>query len=304
MNDLLYNNLDLLDDNDPEKNKMFQILENEAESVRNKDKVLIKSLFGNFYNKTLNVGIGFKRAYGSILSGDYFDLKKLCDGNYLFVFADISGHGLPAYTSLIRLRSAITMAINELPANYMTVNDSDFLIRNIIKKFTDIMDDANSDDFASVIFTLITNDGDKYNLKFYNRGMLFPMVLRYFNGDLIDLYDLNTKEKGWVPRKGNLLGSEFRKLLGDKYYKVPSCEFDLYEGDRILFYSDGIIESSNGHEEFDVERLKKILSDYPTLFPQAIINIIYDSVFEFITDPAQQKDDMTAVLIDFPLVRI
>src|SRR4030042_217177 len=107
------NGYDKTSGNERDKRKQFEILDAEASSIRERDKVLVKSLFQNFYNKELNVGIGFQRAYGSILSGDYFDLIQLPDGKYLFIFADMSGHGLPAYTNLVRLRSAITISISE-----------------------------------------------------------------------------------------------------------------------------------------------------------------------------------------------
>ncbi len=58
-----------LTDDEREKLRQFNILNAEANTIREKDKVLIKSLFRNFYSKKLNVGIGFQRAYGSILSG-------------------------------------------------------------------------------------------------------------------------------------------------------------------------------------------------------------------------------------------
>jgi serine phosphatase RsbU (regulator of sigma subunit) len=93
--------------------RQHQIIAKEADAVLEKDKSIVRGLLGNFYDNHLNVGIGAKEAYGSILSGDYFELIKLPDNNYLFVFADISGHGLPAYTTLVRLRSAIMLAVRE-----------------------------------------------------------------------------------------------------------------------------------------------------------------------------------------------
>ena len=291
-----------------EKLKQFEVLAAEANTVREKDKVLVRSLFRNFYNHRLNVGIGFQRAYGSILAGDYFDLIKLPDGNYLFIFADISGHGLPAYTTLIRLRSAITIAINETWWIYKKTEsiNTDFLIKDIAAKFTDIMDESNSYDFACVNFTFIYNEEDKFNLKFYNRSMLFPIVVRKYEDSIADVYNLNNEEKGWVPQKGHLLGSDVRKLLGDSYLDSPSCEFTLYEGDSILFYSDGIIEAydkNNPMEEFSEEKIIEILKEHYPLAPQVIINELFESVYDFIGNPEHQKDDMTAVLIDFPLVR-
>lgn len=288
--------------------RQYAVLEAEAETVREVDKVLIRGLFGNFYGRRLNVGIGFQRAYGSILSGDYFELIKLPDGNYIFVFADISGHGLPAYTTLIRFRAAVALAVKESSRTFHggTHDANSAIIHDIIVKFTDIMESSGSNDFASVIFTFIRNEGDRYHLRFFNRGMYFPIVLRKFKSELVNLYDLNESEKGWIPMKGGLLGYEFRRIIGDRYYNSPSCEFVLYEGDSIMFFSDGIVEANHGVKsgcEFGLDRIKRILNDNVNLFPQAIINMLYEEAYEFMGEPQNQNDDMTAVLIDFPLVR-
>ena len=291
-----------------EKLKQYDILSVEANSIRERDKVLIKSLFRNFYSKNLNVGIGFQRAYGSILSGDYFDLIKLPDENYLFVFADMSGHGIPAYASLVRLRSAITVSLSETKKRYRQsrVLDTDSLIRDISEKFTDIMEDANSRDFASVIFTFIYNENDKFYLKFYNRSMLFPIVVRKYEHQVVDVYNLNREDKGWFPRRGNLLSSDVRMLLGNKYLETPSCEFLIYEGDSILYYSDGIIEATNqdlANQEFGEDRVIQVLVENVNLIPQLVVHELFNSVYNFMVKPEYQKDDMTAVLIDFPPVR-
>lgn len=287
---------------------LFEMLKSEANTVRENDKILIRNLFKNFYNKKLKVGIGFQRSYGSILAGDYFDLIKLPNDCYLFIFADISGHGLPAYTTLIRLRSAITIALKNMRKAFEATGliDTDFLIKDICILFTDIMDESNSEDFACVNFTFIRNEDDKFHLKFYNRSMLFPIVVRRYEDEVKDVYNLNYSEKSWEPQKGYLLGSDIRKLLDDSYLDTPSCEFTIYESDILLFYSDGIVEAYNHKNplgEFGDERLKRILLDNIDMPPQLIINLIFEAVYEFIGHPENQKDDMTAVLINFPAVR-
>ena len=288
-----------------EQLRQFKILISEANTVRDNDKVLIKGIFRNFYNRTIDVGIGFQRAYGSILSGDYFDLIQLPDLNYLFVFVDISGHGLPAYTTLVRLRSAITICVNESKKMKSTKefipND---LVYKIIDTFTDIMDASNSNDFASINFVFIYNENNRYLLRFFNRSMLFPIVIRKTKDASLDIINLNFENSNWLPRNGHLLGSDFRAILGDEYYKTPVCEFQLHEDDSILFYSDGIIEAYREEEgmseEYDHNRIENILKDTVSLPPQLVINTLFESVYDFIGNPKRQRDDMTAVLIDFP----
>ncbi|HOO72005.1 MAG TPA: PP2C family protein-serine/threonine phosphatase [Spirochaetota bacterium] len=286
----------------------YDLLVSEANMVREKDKSLIKNIFKDFYHKKLGVGIGFQRAFGSILSGDYFDLIPLADGNYLFVFADISGHGLPAYTTLIRLRSALALSVREIHEIYSRTRsiDPSILVRTVTKKFTDIMENDDSHDFACVNFVFIYNQNDRFYLKFYNRSMLFPIVVRKFNRNLVDVFNLNMEDKGWFPQKGHLVGSDIRRLLGDRYYETPSCEFIVYEGDWLLFFSDGIVEAypkENPMNEFGQKRIEKLLVENINRGPQEMVDLLFHTVYNFIGRPENQKDDMTAVLIDFPLVR-
>jgi hypothetical protein len=291
----------------------YEILKVEANTVRDNDKVLIRNLFRNFYNRQLRVGIGFQRAYGSILSGDYFDLIKLPDNNYLFVFADISGHGLPAYATLIRLRSAVTIAIKRSRRIFEKTGSMNqkFLIQDICTKFTDIMDEANTDDFACVNFTFITNDDNSYRMRFFNRSMLFPMIIRRGGESGSEVINLNNKYGEWKPRVGSILGSDLRKLLADDYLETPICEFTIGESDSVFFFSDGITEACNpsggsyngvsvGEEEFGEKRVEDILMSSCRNHPQEIINGLFQNVYQFIGNPEMQEDDMTAVLIDFP----
>jgi len=155
-------------DNIENRLKRYSMLQAEANTVRDQDKSFIKSLFHNFHNNQLKVGMGFQRSYGSILSGDYFDLLKLPDGNFLFIFADISGHGLPAYTTLIRLKSAVVIAVNELRYKEGEAIDTDSLIKKITINFTSVMDASHSSDFACVNFTFFNEEDNRFKLKFYN----------------------------------------------------------------------------------------------------------------------------------------
>lgn len=284
----------------------YEIFRAEANQVRIKDKKVIRDLFRQFRPRELLIGIGFQRAYGSILSGDYFDLFRLSDRNFLFVFADISGHGLPAYTTLIRLKSAIITAVKEMESIFSRTGilDYSYLIRSIAIKFTDIMDVSNSNDFASVNFIFFEENRGQIRLRFFNRSMLFPIVLqRSSSGNRI--INLNYPCETWKPDKGYLLGSDIKSLIEpDTYYYTPECCFDLNQGDQVLFYTDGIIEAfdyDHGKNQYGESMLEQKMLEMSDLPPQLIINNIFDSVYDFIGSHEHQKDDMTAVLIDLPL---
>lgn len=282
--------------------KQFEVLVAEANTVREKDKRFIKGLFKNFYQKPMSVGIGFQRAYGSILSGDYFDLLPLPDGNYLFVFTDISGHGLPAYTTLVKLRSAISVVLSRFEKDYVpgTELDRDAMIRDIVDTFTIVMERINIEDYACINFAFILRREGRYLFRFYNRSMLFPLVIHRENGNLKNIINLNDRFPGWSPEKGFILGCDMRSIVGEDYYVTPYSDYCVNDGDSILFYSDGITEAwcNDKNDEFGEKRLISTLAENNSFPPQAIINFLFDSVYEFIGKPENQQDDMTAVLMD------
>ncbi|MFA5519612.1 MAG: PP2C family protein-serine/threonine phosphatase [Spirochaetota bacterium] len=306
MNNSVNNYSDKRDDlNIKEMSLKFNIIKQEADHVREKDKILIRELFRSFSPRNILLGIGFQRAYGSLLSGDYFDLFKLADRHFMFVFSDISGHGLPAYTTLIRLRSAIILAVMEMQSIHARTGiiDYPYLIKSIAIKFTDIMDHSNSSDFASVNFVFLQESAGEIKLRFFNRSMLFPIILKR-EGDQSLIYNLNNEFKGWKPRKGYLLGSDIKHVTGeDDYYFTPECVFEVKQGDKIFFYTDGITEAFDHKTErsqYGEARLEQKLLEMTDLPPQLIVNNIFDSVYEFIGNHENQKDDMTAVIVDLP----
>jgi sigma-B regulation protein RsbU (phosphoserine phosphatase) len=280
----------------------FELLAAEANTVREKDKKFIRNLFNNFYNSPLHVGIGFQRAYGSILSGDFFDLLPLPDGNYLFVFADISGHGLPAYTTLIKLRSSISLVLHTYEKSWVPGSDldRDSLIRDIIDTFTVVMFRANSEDYACINFAFILRHDNRFLFRFYNRSMLFPIVFHRREGKLDKVVNLNDANPPWKPEKGYILGCDMKDIVGESYRKTPYADYYLEKGDAIFFYSDGITEAfcHERNEEFGEKRLIDIVTEHIDFPPQAVINFLFDGVYEFIGKPERQLDDMTAVLMD------
>jgi len=178
------------------------------------------------------------------------------------------------------------------------------VVTEIVDTFTNIMEDSVSRDFSSVIFTFVTKEkDDKFLFRFFNRGMYYPILTKSSEENAIICINLNEPSENWIPSRNSPLGSDFRMLLGEKYYSCAESAKRLESGGRICFFTDGIIEATNEKEppvEFGVDNIEKILRDTFFHFPQAAINLLYHEVYDFIGDPARQYDDMTAVIIDVP----
>ena len=287
--------------------RRYKLILSDVEGVHTKDRIGIKTMMEKFGTEGVEIGIGFKRAYGTVMSGDSFQLFILHDNIFLFVFADVSGHGLEAYTTYIKLRSAIILAVRKENERKEKNPDTDIdyclVINDIIDIFTNIMEDSISRDFSSVIFAFVRRQGETFNFSFFNRGMYYPFLAIENDDGSIACFDLNESFEGWHPSKNSPLGSDFRKILESKYYTCNESTISLTGGGRFCFFTDGITEAVNTDEppqEFGMQRLEKVITDTFNYFPQAAINILYDEVYEFMQDPSRQMDDMTAIIIDVP----
>ena len=71
-----------------------------------------------------------------------------------------------------------------------------------------------------------------------------------------------------------------------------------FEPDAVLvIYSDGVLERFNAnHEEFGLEHLATLIVQHQHKAAQEILDIIYQTVFDF-GDQATWQDDVTIVII-------
>ena len=71
----------------------------------------------------------------------------------------------------------------------------------------------------------------------------------------------------------------------------------LSPGDRIIFYTDGIVEAMNEQEEiFGFERLLEIVEGTKSMDPDEILAKILDKVNSF-AGKAEQHDDLTVIVV-------
>ena len=71
----------------------------------------------------------------------------------------------------------------------------------------------------------------------------------------------------------------------------------LYSGDTVLFYTDGVTETVNIHDEmYDEERLEELAKQLRYADASEICTEIYNSTLEFQGD-AQRFDDLTLMVL-------
>jgi len=93
----------------------------------------------------------------------------------------------------------------------------------------------------------------------------------------------------WIEENGLVLG-----VLSSAAYS--STKQTLRKGDRLLLYTDGVIEAANGgEEEFGQERLGRLLTASAGRTTEEMADLILSTVQDW---ASTQTDDLTVVVCD------
>lgn len=199
------------------------------------------------------------------VGGDYYDFLNLGRDRLGLVIGDISGKGIAAALLMANLqanlRSLCAIALDE-PQR---------LLRSVNQLFCENTTDSS---YATLFFA--EYDDDARRLRYANCGHLCALLLRS-DGDLDRLSSTTT-------------------VLG--LFKDWDCsigERQLFPGDTLALYTDGITESfSNTEEQFGECRLIEALRRYRDLQSESVVEAIVGEVRHF--SPREQHDDITLII--------
>ena len=201
--------------------------------------------------------------------GDYYDFFPLPDGRWGIFIADVSGHGTPA---------AVVMAIMHTIAHtYTGPHDppSEFLNhlnRHLSERYT-----AKNGTFVTAFYGIF--DPETRNFRYASAGHN-PPIRRRCGATSITSID----KAGRLP-------------LGiSEEITYDNAEELLYPGDRVVLYTDGIVEASAPDGElYGVPRLGEQISKCD-LNTTTIVDSVLDSLLQF-TRTSHLSDDRTMVVM-------
>lgn len=204
------------------------------------------------------------------IGGDYFDVIKTSDDDFLISIADVTGKGVPAALLMANLQSMLHMLI---PFN-ITLKEAINNVNNIIHQNTP------TDIFITFFGAKLSNNGSTFS--YINAGHNHPILLKYGSDKPIPLSE-----------GGTVLGA----LPTTEIKEFEESAVELKPGDIILFYTDGLTEARNlsSNEEFGKQRLTECLLQNRSKSAQELIDIIIDEVNQF-SDSADD-DDLTVIAL-------
>lgn len=205
----------------------------------------------------------------SEVSGDIYNFFKINDRFKGVFLADATGHGVSAAL----VTSVLFFHLNKLLAQEKSP------LKIVRALSAQLKTDLNELFFATALFMLFDSRGDLF---FVNAGHNAPMIYRRKTGRLIEL-----------ETTGMMLGLDLGDVFPYEMKRVP-----VRPGDRILLFTDGLVESSNGQGDmFGSERVQQILRDTADLPGTEVVALLEKEVLAFC--PAM-TDDLTILILDIP----
>jgi serine phosphatase RsbU (regulator of sigma subunit) len=200
------------------------------------------------------------------VGGDYHDFLDLGQGRFGLVIADISGKGIAAALLMANLQANLRGQCASAS------DDPERLLRSVNRLFYESTNDSS---YATLFFA--EYDSGIGRLRYANCGHLAPLLLR---------------RDGTIEK----LDSTCTVLGLFKDWDCSIAELQLFPGDTLVLYTDGITESFNeAEEEFGEQRLIQAVRRHRELSPQAVIASIVDEVQQFSSN--EQHDDITLIVV-------
>ncbi len=198
------------------------------------------------------------------VAGDFYDFLLADDKHAGILIADVSGHGVPAalIASMVKLAAAAQMNNATSPSDLLNGLNAT-LVGNTQKQF------------ATAAYVYL--DAERRELHY--SAAAHPAMLLLRNGEVIRIV-----ENGLM-------------LAAFSFASYTTVSHPLFPGDRLLLYTDGILEAANsGHEEFGEGRLVALLQTTADLIPTETADRIIATVQQW---SVSQGDDLTVLVCDY-----
>lgn len=203
------------------------------------------------------------------VGGDFINVAKLGEHKLGIVIADVMGHGISAAMATGVMKSAFSLFVKEF--GDQPVSLMEHMNQHFYEIFTTL--------YATSYYAMI--DMNERKIKMTKAGHNHPLIWKNKSNDLVA-----------VDTPGPGLGI------------VPDAKFeenviDIEEGDKILFFTDGIIEQRNKDAEmYTLQRLKCEFKKLTHEHNQHIVQSIFDNLKSF-SGGERFQDDVSLLLFEF-----
>jgi PAS domain S-box-containing protein len=228
---------------------------------------LQRSLLPKRYPRRKGIRFASKYIPSNRIGGDFFDTIELANGDVGVVIADVSGHG-PAAALLTTM---FKMSFQRYAREYSSPSS---VLEQLNREFCRFITTGEYITAFYLVFNARTR-----KMVYSKAGHPYPI-----------LYRRNTNTHELLDTDGFFIGMFDEALFENK-------ETPLNDGDRLLLYTDGVIEARNPAGGcFDMKQLKYILTNGNDLSCHSLIEEIYQELSMF-TQKDRFDDDLCMVLL-------
>lgn len=200
------------------------------------------------------------------VGGDCYDFVPLADNRLALAIGDASGKGLAAALMISNVQSSLRTAV------LFMGNDGAAVLDAVNRQ---VHASSLSDRYATLFYGVF--DGATRMLRYVNAGHNPPMVIRR-NGSV-----------DWLETGGAPVG-----MFPDWRYEEGAVQLD--SGDRVVAYTDGVIEAENPFGElWGVEGLQRAAAESGAGSADEMVHAIFESMNGF--SHGRQTDDATVAVL-------
>jgi phosphoserine phosphatase RsbU/P len=198
------------------------------------------------------------------VAGDFYDFLITNPQQAGLLIADVSGHGIPA---------ALIASMVKLAATSQHANAAD--PAKLLSGMNTVLHGNTQSQFVTAAYIYL--DAASSTLRY--SAAAHPPMLLLRAGEIVSI-----TENGLM-------------LAAFSFATYSTVEYPLQSGDRLVLYTDGILEAANAAgEEFGPHRLSALLQDGARLSVDAAADHIISSLQ---TWSKSQNDDLTVLICDY-----
>jgi sigma-B regulation protein RsbU (phosphoserine phosphatase) len=242
------------------RDHQFSEIQKELEIARR----IQTSILPRTYPESAHFNVAARYVPMTAVAGDFYDFLVADQTQAGLLIADVSGHGVPA---------ALIASMVKLAATSQRANAADPAM--LLTGMNTVLHGNTQEQFVTAAYVYL--DAASSTLRY--SAAAHPPMLLLRGGSVVEL-----AENGLM-------------LAAFAFSTYSTAEYPLEPGDRLVLYTDGLLEAANATgEEFGPHRLSALLKDGARLSAEAAADHIISSLQ---TWSRSQNDDLTVLICDY-----